>query len=72
MTTVIMRGQITGGYFTDNGDGTSTHREYPAPGQPFDTDAATAARLISQGMALEPEAGVESAAVDTSPKSRRV
>jgi hypothetical protein len=70
MATVIMRGQISGGYFTDNGDGTSTHREYPAPGKPFDTDASTAARLIGQGMAVEPEADVESAAVDTSPRKR--
>lgn len=67
---VIMIGRISGGYFTDNGDGTSTHREYPGPGEPFDTDAATAKQLVDQGMAYVPEASVESAAVDTAPKRR--
>jgi hypothetical protein len=55
MDTVIMRGQISGGWFVDNGDGTSTHQEYPGPGRPFRTDADTAARLIAQGMAVRPD-----------------
>jgi len=62
---VIMRGQISGGYYVDG-----VHRGYPAPGEPFDTDAETAARLIAQGMAAEP-ADVEAAAVDTTPRTRK-
>jgi len=70
MARVIMIGKISGGYFTDSGDGTSTHTDYPGPGEPFDTDDATAARLISQSMAHAPSAPVESAAIDTTPKGR--
>lgn len=55
MAKVVMIGKISGGRFVDNGDGTSTHIEYPGPGEVFDTDAETAAKLIAQSMAYAPE-----------------
>jgi hypothetical protein len=70
MAKVVMIGKISGGRFVDNGDGTSTHIEYPGPGEVFDTDAETAAKLVAQSMAHVPEAPIESAAVDTKPKGR--
>jgi hypothetical protein len=63
---VVMIGKISGGRFVDNGDGTSTHIEYPGPGEEFETDDATARKLVDQCMAYVPEeTAVESAAMNT-------
>lgn len=71
MAKVVMIGKISGGRFVDNGDGTSTHIEYPGPGEVFETDAETAAKLVGQCMAYVPEqAPIESAAIDTKPTKR--
>jgi hypothetical protein len=71
MAKVIMIGKISGGRFVDNGDGTSTHIEYPGPGEVFTCDDETAAKLVAQSMAYIPQdKGVETAAVTAAPKSR--
>jgi hypothetical protein len=68
---VKMVGKITGGRFVDNGDGTSTHIEYPGPGEIADLPDDFAAQLLAGGMAKPLEAGeLESAAVDTKPARR--
>lgn len=68
-----MIGKISGGRFVDNGDGTSTHIEYPGPGEAYECDDVTAATLVSQSMAYVPEdkGAVESAALDTKPSTRK-
>ena len=55
-TKVLMIGRITGGYYTDEGPNKpSTFREYPGPGEIFETDDDQAARLIAHGMAVDPD-----------------